>query len=264
MKRSERVLEKSNRGFRVRVGPRPEPPPEGRIQHLLEWILNQLNFGYFEVVPDDHGRIRTVAFGDGAGRYFDDEESAVKWADTRQLAVSIAGIMSDERVGGTEARHEELHKRVKNSLGVWGEWNTELGLAQEVLQRLGRLRKMTLRLDALPLKGVAPAVVIGYVTEATRLWMYGFDAATVALCRASLECALRNKLNGVDHEALDLNCLIEEAANKGLLEGSLKEPAHGIRRAANRLLHQGIEKETQSREILESTRLIVEKLFEQR
>ena len=172
-----------------------------------------------------------------------------------------AGLFAQSRESGIAPAYAHLSKIVTQQSTDWGHRNTEFHYAFELIKVLARLNKKTFNLEAPPITGLAPASVISYLRESTRCWLYGFHGASVALSRACLENALKERLPAGDRAASQLESLID-AANRGrLLDDCMAELAHTVRKAANRFLHGQNITEKDSRETLDATRSIVEQIF---
>ena len=92
--------------------------------------------------------------------------------------------------------------------------------------------------------GKASAGVVELLGEATRCHLYGFHRACVAICRASMEKALKDTIAApVLRQAQwkpkegKLQRLLRVAHSVGLLDESHCEMADQIRRQANKVLH---------------------------
>lgn len=70
------------------------------------------------------------------------------------------------------------------------------------------------------------------------MFPFGFDQASIALCRATLDFALRDRLGISDNERIDLTDLIKQARDKGLISDDKTENlANEIRKVGNQVMH---------------------------
>jgi len=235
--------------------------PTATLSKLLNWILEQMNFGHW--IPEHQaGDVVSLIVGKRASMQTASCDEAIADAKNRLFAVDIARVMAEARESGIEPQYDDLSKRVSREIGEWGERNTEFHYAFELTKVLGRLNKKTFKLVAPPIAGIAPDGVRSYLKESTRCWMYGFHGASIALSRACLEEVLKRALYpGHSNRAPELDELIQEADQKGKLDGCLIDTAHFIRKTGNRFLHGEPISETDSRDALDGIRSIAEQLF---
>jgi len=255
--------ERTDDGFWIYLRRSGGELPGTPLHSMLEWVLEQLNFGNFQTERDSRGDVVSVTIGKAAAREFVSDDEAIEKAKRRVLAVDCAGIMAQCRESGIPPAHAHLSKIVTQQSTDWSRRNTEFHYAFELVKVLARLNKKTFNLDAPPITGLAPASVVSYLRESTRCWLYGFHGASVALSRACLEDALKARLPAGSRVASSpqLEPLIDAARRCGLLDDCMVEVAHTVRKAANRFLHGRNITEMESRETLDSTRSIVEQLF---
>lgn len=234
--------------------------PGTPLHIVLEWVLEQLNFGNFKIERDSRDDVVSMTIGKAAAptRPLSDDQ-AIENAKGRLLSVNGAGILAQCRESGIEPEHAHISKMVAQQSTEWGQRNVEIHYAFELIKVLARLNKKTFKLEAPPITGLAPASVVSYLRESTRCWLYGFHGASVALSRACLEAALKARLAAEQHA--DLEPLIDAATRSGLLDDCMAEVAHRVRRAGNRFLHGRTVTETDSRETLDATRGLVEHVF---
>lgn len=233
--------------------------PNTPLFKVLNWVLEQLNFGYVESERDERGDVVSLTLGKGTVTSESTIEEVRQDTESRLLGVNIAGILAQGRESGIPPDFAERSKQVSRGITEWGERNTEFHYAFELIKVLARLNKKTFRLEAPPILGLAPASVVSYLRESTRCWLYGFHGASVALSRACLEDTLRNALSVVP--GVSLESLIEEASRCGLLDECMVKIAHTIRKVGNKFLHGQNTSEADSREALDGVRSIVEQVF---
>lgn len=172
--------------------------------------------------------------------------------------------MAQARESGIEPTYEQLGQMVTREVADWGRRNTEFHYAFELVKVLARLNKKTFNLIAPPIKGAAPKSVVSYLNEGTRLWLYGFHGASVALSRACLEEILKIQLGPRLKGQAGLGSLIEMASKYGILDDPLVLLAHAVRQTGNKFLHGKPIDEKDSRVTLDAVRGIVEQVFSRR
>jgi hypothetical protein len=143
---------------------------------------------------------------------------------------------------------------------------------------LKRLRDVTFNFSAPGIHGRSPEEVVFYLREATRCFLYGLFEASVALCRACLEEALKAKLHatGQGIAALmkepkktdtgkargELDRLISAAASVQILDGAFTLSARHIQNHGNTVMHhRPLLKEEEARLDLDDLRGVVDFLF---
>ncbi len=76
------------------------------------------------------------------------------------------------------------------------------------------------------------------LNEATRCYLYGFNQAAIALCRAELDYLLKEKLGKKEDEEHKLSCLIREGRKKGLLSSNkMKKKAWNVKEIGDKVMH---------------------------
>lgn len=254
-------VEKTASGVWTCLQRSPGRLPETPLFHLLNWILEQLNFGNFESEEGEDGDVVTLIMGKRGARPFESLDKAAEDAQRRLLAVDISGVLAGCRESGITPEHAYISKAAAQQASGWFLRNTEFHYAFELTKVLGRLNKKTFKLEAPPITGLAPLSVVSYLKESTRCWLYGFHGACVSLCRACLEETLKEATPIPILNAARLDLLIDEARQKQVLDDCMAEVAHSIRKKANKFLHGHPITEEDSRETLDNIRSVVEQVF---
>jgi hypothetical protein len=248
------------------------------LHRVLAWIIEQLSFEMFQTEIDEDGEICTLIIGEGAAPKFASMEEAEKHAQETLLRVNIAEVLAKAREEGTQQEHVNLVERTTVTRTGWAELRTEFHYARELVKMLERLRDVTFNFSAPGIHGRAPEEVVFYLREATRCFLYGLLEASVALCRACLEEALKSKLlaNGQGIAALmkepkktdrgaargELDRLIRAAAGIKILDGPHTLSADRIRSHGNLLMHDRPQlTEAEAKQDLDDLRGVVDFLF---
>lgn len=138
--------------------------------------------------------------------------------------------------------------------------------ASEVVEKLGMIVDRALRLERLPVGNAPNVAVKRYFQEAHDCYLYGFDIACAALCRAILESALKDVIAPNDRDGISVVGLVHEAKNRGILTDERASWAIEIYGAGNLAIHgyQKFEKRYQSKKLEElfwKARAVVEDLY---
>lgn len=246
--------------------------PDASLHDVLNWILQQLNFGNCEIEEDQEGNAVTVILGKRAAPQLVSQEEVAEHAGKRLDAVAISGIIARCREEGTEPRFDKFVRTANMEASEWAHRNTELFYAFELNKLLRRISKKTFVFSSPPIQGKTSDRAIWYLGEATRCYLYRLHRACISLCRACLEESLMSRLGTAvwqkeriqerlrDPKKGDLEILIDVAIRLGYLDGYSRE-AHKIRIRGNDVMHRKTVKQEESWEILEKTRGIAEYLF---
>lgn len=108
---------------------------------------------------------------------------------------------------------------------------------RDMCQRVPKMIKRTVKLTMLQAANPPSPESGVYLREATRTYIFGFWQSTIALSRAALEIALRERL-GSQGAAPKLKDLIDLARRRNLLDGGTYELAKRVEFAANDVLHR--------------------------
>ena len=259
------------------AGPSDEWPVKNLCK-ALNWIVQQISFGNFQV-EEDGGEVISVLMGRGVpfepGEMPAPEvaEKVQELTEQRLLSVSLAGIFARSREQGTEpkykAEHERIAEIVNSGKGDGAYFNTELSYIFQFIDILKRIRKRSFILEAPPIMGRASVGVVDLLGEATRCHLYGFHRACVAICRACMERALKDTIPGSQLRRAEwkpkegeLQRLMRVARTLDLLDDSHFEMADQVRKQGNSVLHRAPRKlGEESWEILTKTRGVISHLY---
>lgn len=161
---------------------------------------------------------------------------------------------------------EDLERSANKSAGDWFDLVSERLDMYYSHQLLSRLETIVQRGAALtPMKLlVKNGSIHRLFREAHDAYLYGFDAASIALCRSLLDQALRDKLAVQQNEQPSLAKMIRRAEREKLLDRSECDHADKVREAGNDVVHD-ISKmpspENRVQDVLASTRVVLNKLY---
>ncbi len=123
---------------------------------------------------------------------------------------------------------------------------------EQIIERASSLQPVKIR--------VTNNSVRNLFLQAHEAFLYGFDTASVALCRSLVEHALKDKLPPNPGESRELGSLIERASRVKLLEGAELEGARKVARAGNDVMHNLSNLRKTAQEVLDCSRIVLDKL----
>ena len=228
------------------VEPPAGAPGEVPVSEWLGWVLEQFNFGHWRCEAGDQGQLTSLIFGLPAGFSTEDwtPELLSEELKSRMQSLMFAGIFARGREEGVAPEDSALSEKVRMTIELGGEENTELHYAFELVQILKRIRKHTFVFTAPPIIGVAPDEVSALLREATRAYLFDLHSSCVSLCRAIVEAALKSKVSRTQvlgevmkNRKGELQALIDVAKRKGVLNAEQADQAHFVRKSGNDALH---------------------------
>lgn len=272
-------------------GRRPTAALESPLHVILQWVIEQLNFGCWEPRFDGNDEAVTLVLGKEAANSFDQPvlENAREYARRRHLAVNLAGLFAKAREAGASPEdapmidnarysavdHEPSPETIQEQIdavhpaNVW--MNTEYYYALRFVHLLKKMREKMFVFSAPPIRGVLPEAISRLLAEATRGYLYGLNRSAVALCRTVLEAALQDRIDFEDLRRYqtrfpkkgELECLIDLGQEKHMFTKQAHRQAHEIRKFGNRVMHQGHGSEPNDNETwqtLQKIRFILEEV----
>jgi Domain of unknown function (DUF4145) len=118
----------------------------------------------------------------------------------------------------------------------------------------------TLQLSGLA-AGLKPKEVVSkYLAEAVRTYIFGFPLASIALSRAVLEHAVKERMIGPP-EGATLSAWIEQVADERDLEDSITDMARSVTKTGNKVLHQKPVRLPEAFDVLVKVRKFLEALY---
>jgi len=135
---------------------------------------------------------------------------------------------------------------------------------RDVIRAVPGYVSRTMKLSRLEGSGVPSKTTNTYLREATRTYIYGLPQASIALCRAAMEQALKENLGhqGV-RTRMDMNQLLDEAEGGQIVDGSIRRMAQQIAKAANDVLHEKPADLPKAYEVLLMLRGVLQHLYAQ-
>jgi len=110
---------------------------------------------------------------------------------------------------------------------------------REVINAVPGYVERMLQLSAMKAERLPSTVTNGYLKEAVRTYVLGLPQASVALCRAALEQALKE---GIGYKSsctpVEMNDLLDEAETAGVIDKTIRKMAREVATSANHVLHE--------------------------
>jgi hypothetical protein len=131
------------------------------------------------------------------------------------------------------------------------------------LENISGLIRRTLQLSTLTAKDTPSAQTNLYISEASRAYIHGFQNASVAMSRAALEQAVKERLGRQgDGEENMLGSLLKDAKKWKILSKTGAECAWDLKEKTNKVLHESpVKDEEAALEILVGVRSLLEEIY---
>jgi hypothetical protein len=211
-------------------------------------------------VPDTLSQ-RLLLHADEEERDFHDElseDERDEYWQSRKLVEKLVKIIVTGRQRITPANIGDIESLLRSMPDALTEWLDEF-YARTSLEECPRRVHRTLQLSALTAPHEPTFQTNLYVSEATRAYILGLDMASVAMCRAALEQALKERLN--TRQFIGLENLVDEAKRLKFLTEAGVTAAKEVSRKGNALLHKKPIQGDEAFEVLAKTRSVLEELY---
>jgi len=262
----------SYRAFRRSAGASQDTP----IHERLKWILEQINLGHVVATVEENGDVVALTIGKGAPLKAAGADEAADLAGKALVGLDLVGLFAESREKGTSPTTHAFEKSAWESSSEHMRWRIEIHYGLILCELLGRVSEKLPKLGLLPILENAPERTLNFLAEATRCYLFKLDRACIALCRACLEDALNAiltpRLNDDWMREMEKNkrtcrnpqsmrALIEVCLRDGVLR-DLKQDAHYVRKAANKILHMKLgpsepQNEDVAGNVLNKTRMLI-------
>jgi len=131
-------------------------------------------------------------------------------------------------------------------------------VVSEVQGYVSRLLKLS-RLDA---EQLPSQVTNGYLSEAVRTYILGLPQASIALCRAALEQALKDRLgHQLSGSFITWQELLKEARKWNLLDEATEAMAREVANAADEVLHEKPADWNKAEEVVLNVRGLIQQIY---
>ncbi|HET8888577.1 MAG TPA: DUF4145 domain-containing protein [Candidatus Angelobacter sp.] len=145
----------------------------------------------------------------------------------------------------------------------WFDYNREKldrYYSQQLVSQLENIVERALTLRPVGLE-VNDPIISSLFQEAHEAFLYGFDSASIALCRSLIDHSLKDKLSHRSQRS-NLQSMIEQAAKQGLLDPFCSDCAQKVRDAGNNIMHDMSNLRRTAQEVLDCTRSVLKKLYD--
>jgi tellurite resistance protein len=185
--------------------------------------------------------------------------------DNLRVGVELWEILVDaiirgrQRITGLKETNELLGKIEGVNLIFW--IDKHITLAQ--LRQAPEMAERVLRLANLDSIEIPSEQTNKYIEEATRCYVYGLIQASVAMSRAALEQALKERLDARNDEGrIGLADLITDAGKRNVLSPQGVGAARKLKNQCNEVMHKTPQDNSESGfEILSGIRSLIEEAF---
>ena len=199
--------------------------------------IDELDLGYEQDYPSDEDRKMVELFR----------------GITKQIVASREGFTGE----GLDAIEGLVKKSPDSISGQLDDFITRL-LLEDVPGMVRRVIKLS-RLEATTHPSITTAV---YVQEAVRMYIYGFTQASVAISRAALEQALKERLGRQgDGSFIPFQDLVEEAKRWNILDATTARQVRDTAKKADRVLHERPTDQEGAWEILIEVRGLLQEIY---
>jgi len=133
---------------------------------------------------------------------------------------------------------------------------------RQLLKGVGGCVERTMKLSALEAESKPSMVTSQYLREAVQTYVFGLAQASVALSRAALEQALKEKMGYQGTRWFgDMGILLDEAEAAGVIDRPVREMARSVYRNANDVLHEKPASLTTAFDVLLSLRGVLQHIY---
>jgi hypothetical protein len=134
---------------------------------------------------------------------------------------------------------------------------------RDLMDHVPKMVERTVKLSAIVTQKIPAEDTIVYLREATRTYIAGYWHASVALSRAALEEALREKVRetGLGIEAYELKALINAAHRTAILDDAHLQLTREVQTVGNNVLHGTTVDDQQAWDVLCAVRGVLRHLF---
>jgi Domain of unknown function (DUF4145) len=189
----------------------------------------------------------------------DEQVELAEWREVRhrlaELTVNLReGLVVDEPLQLVDEALNQNRERVEDELDDY--------YTRQQLEGVPSLVHRTLQFSPLQSMRVPSKQTRAYLREATRTYIFGLPLASIALSRAALEQALKDRLERQGQGIyLSMSQLIQEAYEYSYLDKVHRKWAHEVARAGDLVLHEKPATAEQAFEVLTKLRGVLAYVF---
>ncbi|HTX77198.1 MAG TPA: DUF4145 domain-containing protein [Terracidiphilus sp.] len=211
-----------------------EDAPQPLSDEVRDFIRG-LDEGFVEMYPEDGPRMLEIGYQIGV---------CLKVAREEFSDHFVAAV--EELMG----KHPDIAARSLDSIYV-----------NEMVNAVPAMVERTLKLAGLVTEKKPPNIVNEYLREATRTYIFGFPQASIALSRAVLEQAVKNRAKDTP-DSTYLKSWIDLVAEERKMDPRIVALAHNVNRIGNRVLHAEIASLSDAFDALASLRRFLTELYD--
>lgn len=177
----------------------------------------------------------------------------------------IVALIVETIINSRETITDAKLKAVEDFLAAMPEWIEDYlddRFTREAVAAVPGYVDRLLKLSRLEAEHLPSDVTNGYLKEATRTYIVGLPQATIALCRAALEQALKDRLGRqLSGNFITWQELLKEARRWNLLEKATEAMARDVANAGDEVLHEKPADWKKAEEIMLNTRGLIQQLY---
>ena len=137
-----------------------------------------------------------------------------------------------------------------------------LTFTRDLIDKVSGCVDRTLQLSRLQASSKASSITNGYLREAVRTYILGLPQASVALSRAALEQALKEKLAlQLSGEFIKFQDLLKEARKWNILDGTMEMCARDVANAGDEVMHEKPTTLPRALEVLDQLRALLRHVY---
>jgi hypothetical protein len=179
----------------------------------------------------------------------------------RQLVEFIVETTVRSREMITDAKLEVVEQLVAAALELIADFLDDY-FTREVINAVPGYVERTLQLSRLRADRLPSNITNGYLKEAVRTYILGLPQASVALCRAALEQALKESLGlQLAGTFIRFQELLKEARKWNVLDGATEHMARDVANAGDEVMHEKPTDLRQAGEILTKARGLLQHIY---
>lgn len=188
------------------------------------------------------------------------EKRAEAERDRRFVKAIVADIVQS-RESLSDGKFKTIELLVLNVPELVAEFLDDY-FTRDVLSAVSGYVNRTMQLSRLQASGRASDTTNGYLREAVRTYIFGLPQASVALSRAALEQALKERMAlQLSGEFIKFQDLLKEARKWNLLDAEMEQRARDIANAGDDVMHEKPTNLSKALEVLNKLRDVLQHVF---
>jgi hypothetical protein len=180
-------------------------------------------------------------FIDSSFHHFDSDLPPKEREETEQIRKAVRATVDDiiaSREMLTEGKFAPMEKLLAATPNLIEELLDER-FTRDVIRAAPGYVMRTLELSRLEGSRIPSKMTNRYLQEASRTYVFGLPQASVALCRAGIEQALKEKLNIQGAPSfIPMKNLLKKAVDDGVIDGVIGQSIETIAKEGNTVLHE--------------------------